>query len=186
MAATVTHAVDFKKTQSLSLVRMELGPLPTPDSIWKIAVEAHLTRVLTEEQRRDFSVATASDHLQSFAADGRGGLQPKVWAALSGRKPGISSISIDNIPLTWTSIWNILILIISKSGSALHSFSSNPFPTIFCLSQDGAASCPCFCPLRRGEPRAASLHNHHRDQAGPELERVHCFRLHKHIWKCDY
>lgn len=63
MAATVTQVVDFKRAQSLSLGRMELGPLPTPDSIWKIAVEAHLTRVLTEEQRRDFSVAAASDHL---------------------------------------------------------------------------------------------------------------------------
>lgn len=62
MAATVTQAVDFKRSQSLNLLSMELGPVPSPDPICKIAVEAHLTRV-DGGIPADFSVATASDHL---------------------------------------------------------------------------------------------------------------------------
>lgn len=62
MAATVTQAVNFKRSRSLNLVQMELGLLPSPDPICKIAVEAHLTRV-DGGIAADFSVATASDHL---------------------------------------------------------------------------------------------------------------------------
>lgn len=45
MAATVTKAMGFKRSQPLALNRTELEPLPSPDSIWKIAVGVHLTRV---------------------------------------------------------------------------------------------------------------------------------------------
>lgn len=76
---------------------MELGPLPSPDPICKIAVGAHLTRV-DGGISADLSVATASDHLYSFVAEDHGGLRPSLWAALPGRGSGVVGINIDNIP----------------------------------------------------------------------------------------